>query len=314
VLEPTKFDYDESEHIYETIPEDSESEPLYCSPYQSSNYMTAMGSCSSADVLEMQQQTQRVAQWLGLKSQISSRAVHTLSGRPSLSTKPHTQNRLSNRVYTLRSAITNTTSGSSSSGAGYSACGYINNRIDNDNLNTAQNANQNQNEEVDNSSSAYNTGGSNNSASPRQNPLNNVDSEIQNACANNRILSGSYKCTSTSKDTVLTSPINSMLMLPFGKTARILCSTHQGPQQSPLNGTILLQLFNQLFTHLIYIIENTTQSKIFTDELQPLTTVASVKTDSKLTKEQQSPQCPQFNAPNLSRYHFVSSQEVSKVN
>lgn len=276
--EITKYDYDESEHIYETIPEDSESEPLYCSPYQSSNYMTAMGSCSSGDVLEMQHQTQRVAQWLGLKSQISSRSVHTLSGgRPSLNTKQ--QNRIANRVYTLRSAITNTTSGSSSSGAGYSACGYINGRNDNEN----QNTNQNQ-EEVDNSSSAYNTGGSNNSASLRQNPVN-LETENITTCANNRALSGSYKFTSSpSKNTLLASPINSMLMLPFGKTGSILCSTHL-----PQKGTL-------------------------SEELQPFTS-ASVKAGFKLmrpkqTEEQQS-HCPQFNAPNLSRYHFVSSQEVA---
>ncbi|KAI8036462.1 hypothetical protein M5D96_010768 [Drosophila gunungcola] len=80
-----QYEYDESEHIYETIPEDSESEPLYCSPYQSSNGKTSMGSCSSAlaatpaEALEttMQQQTQRVAQWLGLKPHYP-RAMHTL--------------------------------------------------------------------------------------------------------------------------------------------------------------------------------------------------------------------------------------------
>ncbi|XP_023163059.2 slo-interacting protein 1 isoform X2 [Drosophila hydei] len=145
-----QYDYDDCEHIYETIPEDSESEPLYCSPYQSSNYMTAMGSCSSpmmaeTDVLEMQQQTQRVAQWLGIKSQINPRSVHTLAGRPNLYQKQ--QHRISNRVYTLRSAITNT-SGSSSSGANYSST-----NVDNENKCINQ-----QQEEVENSSSAYNTG------------------------------------------------------------------------------------------------------------------------------------------------------------
>lgn len=194
-----------------------------------------MGSCSSGDVLEMQHQTQRVAQWLGLKSQISSRSVHTLSGgRPSLNTKQ--QNRIANRVYTLRSAITNTTSGSSSSGAGYSACGYVNGRNDNEN----QNMNQNQ-EEVDNSSSAYNTGGSNNSASLRQNPVN-VENEIITASANNRTLSGSYKFTSSPpKNTLLASPINTMLMLPFGKTGSILCSTPL-PQKGTLSGKIGLNI------------------------------------------------------------------------
>ena len=42
------INYDTTEHIYETIPEDSELEPVYCSPYESSTYVTALGSCSSA--------------------------------------------------------------------------------------------------------------------------------------------------------------------------------------------------------------------------------------------------------------------------
>ncbi|KAM8702848.1 hypothetical protein ACLKA7_005185 [Drosophila subpalustris] len=285
--EQSKFDYDESEHIYETIPEDSESEPLYCSPYQSSNYMTAMGSCSSADVLEMQPQTQRVAQWLGLKSQLSSRSVHTLSGRPK---QQQQTNRTSSRVYTLRSAITNTTSGSSSSGAGYSACGYVNSG------DTQHTHPHPANEEVDNSSSAYNTGGSNNSASPRQNllPSANVDNVDNQSTSNNR-----HKCTASTKDTVLTSPLNNILMLPFG---RILCSSASStanPAHVPL-------------------IENTTQNSELLPFISP-SAAAAAKPDPKLLRPNLNPNpkpteeqhCPQFNAPNLSRYHFVSSQEVA---
>ncbi|XP_034139301.1 slo-interacting protein 1 isoform X3 [Drosophila guanche] len=155
------YEYDESEHIYETIPEDSESEPLYCSPYQSSNYMTAMGSCSSATATgiagieateametKMQQQTQRVAQWLGLKSghgNSSPRAMQTLVGRPAV--LKSAQQPTCSRVFTLRSILTNT-SRSSSSGAAHSACGpkdvdIIGNYMLGD--------------EIDNSSSAYNT-------------------------------------------------------------------------------------------------------------------------------------------------------------
>lgn len=207
-----QYDYDDSEHIYETIPEDSESEPLYCSPYQSSNYITA---CSSADVLKMQQQTQRVAQWLGIKhQQISSRTAHTLAGRPSVYNK-HIQQRLSHRVCTLRSAITST-SRSSSSGAAHSACGH--NNIDTDINNQNHNLNHNQlHEEVENSSSAYNTGGSNNSASPRQN-LN-----LENDNFTSSIVTTTPK--TQSKETFLISPINRVLMLPFGKTSRILYPT-----------------------------------------------------------------------------------------
>ncbi|XP_034670440.1 slo-interacting protein 1 isoform X3 [Drosophila subobscura] len=155
------YEYDESEHIYETIPEDSESEPLYCSPYQSSNYMTAMGSCSSATATgiagieateametKMQQQTQRVAQWLGLKSghgNSSPRAMQTLVGRPAV--LKSAQQPTCSRVFTLRSILTNT-SRSSSSGAAHSACGPKDVDII---------GNYMLGYEIDNSSSAYNT-------------------------------------------------------------------------------------------------------------------------------------------------------------
>ncbi|KAH8384338.1 hypothetical protein KR093_007659, partial [Drosophila rubida] len=272
-LKTGKYGYDENEHIYETIPEDSESEPLYCSPYQSSNYMTAMGSCSSNDVLEMQHQTHRVAQWLGLKSQISSKSIHTLSG-------PLTKHqRVPNRVCTL----TNTTSGSSSSGAAYSACGYIN--INSDHPNVNQIVNQNQ-DEIDNSSSAYNTGGSNNSVSPRQNPpitiLNNEN------FASHSIISGAFKNAVATKEPLLTSPVKSALMLPFSKTSHL-------PQKEQ-------------------VIANISQNKSLTDE--PFNGTSSTKVEAKImrlkpTEDQHAQPCPQFNAPNLSRYHFVSSQEVS---
>ncbi|BFG06727.1 slo-interacting protein 1 [Drosophila madeirensis] len=155
------YEYDESEHIYETIPEDSESEPLYCSPYQSSNYMTAMGSCSSATATgiagieateametKMQQQTQRVAQWLGLKSghgNSSPRAMQTLVGRPAV--LKSAQQPTCSRVFTLRSILTNT-SRSSSSGAAHSACAPKDVDIV---------GNYMLGDEIDNSSSAYNT-------------------------------------------------------------------------------------------------------------------------------------------------------------
>ncbi|XP_022217478.2 slo-interacting protein 1 isoform X3 [Drosophila obscura] len=211
------YEYDESEHIYETIPEDSESEPLYCSPYQSSNYMTAMGSCSSATATgiggieteametKMQQQTQRVAQWLGLKSQChghgssSPRTMHTLVGRPAV--LKSTQQPACSRVFTLRSTLTNT-SRSSSSGAAHSACGPNNVDIGGHAM---------LGDEIDNSSSAYNT------ESPPK-----------------------------------------------------ACNEEENHQH---------------------------------------------KTDLKLMRikpaEELQSHCPQFNAPNLSRYHFVSSQEVA---
>lgn len=60
---------------------------------------------------------------------------------------------------------------------------------------------------------------------------------------------------------------------------------------------------------------DTTQTKVF-DAVQPNAS-SSLKPESKQMRakivEEQHVQCPQFNAPNLSRYHFVSSKEVSKI-
>ncbi|KQS21490.1 slo-interacting protein 1 isoform X2 [Drosophila erecta] len=213
--EHLQYEYDESEHIYETIPEDSESEPLYCSPYQRSNGKTSIGSCSSAiasrtvETLEttMQQQTQRVAQWLGLKPQYP-KTRHTLVGRPP--PLKLVQQPACSRVFTLRSTLTNT-SGSSSSGVAYSAYGP-NNAVSG---NVAAPA-----EEVDNSSSAYNTGGSNNSASPHQNTTNPDD-----GIATGRKLESTV--INSPNDHLESTAVSSMLLLPFGKSGRIgLCSSN----------------------------------------------------------------------------------------
>ncbi|EDW34892.1 GL18138 [Drosophila persimilis] len=281
------YEYDESEHIYETIPEDSESEPLYCSPYQSSNYMTAMGSCSSATATagieteamdtKMQQQTQRVAQWLGLKSQChgssSPRTMHTLVGRPAV--LKTAQQPACSRVFTLRSTITNT-SRSSSSGAAHSACGP--NNID-------VGGNITLGDEIDNSSSAYNTGGSNNSASPHQNQILNAGDEAQ-ICPNQKMAEN--HAILSPKEAIVTTTASSMLMLPFGRSGRIgLCSSN-------FPSTCLG--------------ESLPKACIEEEINQP-------RTDLKLMRlrpaEEVQSHCPQFNAPNLSRYHFVSSQEVA---
>ncbi|BFG06729.1 slo-interacting protein 1 [Drosophila madeirensis] len=287
------YEYDESEHIYETIPEDSESEPLYCSPYQSSNYMTAMGSCSSATATgiagieateametKMQQQTQRVAQWLGLKSghgNSSPRAMQTLVGRPAV--LKSAQQPTCSRVFTLRSILTNT-SRSSSSGAAHSACAPKDVDIV---------GNYMLGDEIDNSSSAYNTGGSNNSASPYQNQISNTCDEAPiSANQFSKMAENKNQPILSPKDAIVTTTASSMLMLPFGRSDRIgLCSskfslTNYG--ESPPKACIEEEN-NQL------------------------------KTDLKLMRLKPADEvqchCPQFNAPNLSRYRFVSSQEVA---
>ncbi|KAH8255066.1 hypothetical protein KR038_003795, partial [Drosophila bunnanda] len=244
----SKNNYDESEHIYETIPEDSESEPLYCSPYQSSNYITKIGSASSEalETSSTQQQTERVAQWLGLKSPKTT--IPSLVGnRP---TPPSKSTATCSRVFTLRS----TTSRSSSSG-------YARNN----NVNGGNKLVFTHEEEVDNSSSAYNTGGSNNSASP-QVVEDNTAVTMDNS-GENRLFT--------------TTPVSSMLLLPFGKSGRIgLCSAN-------------LQT--------AYVSECQTKGNHEDENIIP-----------KAENEDSShSHCPQFNAPNLSHYHFVSSQEVA---
>ncbi|KAH8385433.1 hypothetical protein KR009_007712, partial [Drosophila setifemur] len=269
------YEYDENEHIYETIPEDSESEPLYCSPYQSSNYITSMSPVEmEADSLEttIHQQTQRVAQWLGLKSQCP-RTLNTLIDQ-NLTTKSVQQPTCS-RIFTLHSTMTST-SRSSSSGNAYSACG----------LNNIVSRNLGVGEEVDNSSSAYNTGDSNNSASPRQ-IISNVDDEnITNQKLHGTVPNGSSTLSPT--NAFVTSPISSVILLPFGKSGRIGLCTSNMPSA--------------------YVCES--QSKAFID-----TENIMHKSDVKLMRvkqlEEPHSHCPQFNAPNLSRYHFVSSQEVA---
>nr|NP_001259067.1 SLo interacting protein 1, isoform C [Drosophila melanogaster]AGB96557.1 SLo interacting protein 1, isoform C [Drosophila melanogaster] len=227
-----QYEYDESEHIYETIPEDSESEPVYCSPYQRSNDKTSIG-CSSpiasrpAESLErtMQQQTQRVAQWLGLKPQYQ-KTRQTLVGRPP--PLKLVQQPTCSRVFTLRSTLTNT-SASSSSGVAYSSYGQ-------NNVVTGNAAAPG--EEVDNSSSAYNTGDSNNSASPHQNTTNPDE-----AIATGRKLDSTV--IDSPNDHLDATGVSTMLLLPFGKSGRIgLCSSNL--PTAYVSGCKQMSYFNKL--------------------------------------------------------------------
>ncbi|XP_043069455.1 slo-interacting protein 1 isoform X2 [Drosophila bipectinata] len=266
------YEYDENEHIYETIPEDFESEPLYCSPYQSSNYMMAVGSCSPAtitapieietDVLKtaMQQQTQRVAQWLGLKSQCSKPIQNV--DQPKATTSGQLPE--CNRIFTLRSTMT-CTSRSSSSGVVYS-------------LNRPSNIPY---EKVDNCLSAYSTSDSYNRAPPYINTLNAVDETILNSKLDD--IDHAVDSAVSQSAAFLTSPLSSMLLLPFGKSGRIgLCSANLDTA---------------------YITE--THSKTCKEE-----DVNIPKSDEKVIniKQIEESHCRQFNAPNLSRYHFVANK------
>lgn len=67
----------------------------------------------------------------------------------------------------------------------------------------------------------------------------------------------------------------------------------------------------------LFLDNNPVQNKVISDAVQPSTASPSAKPESKQMRakllEEQQVQCPQFNAPNLSRYHFVSSKEVSNI-
>lgn len=66
----------ETEHIYETIPEYSETEPIYCSPHD-----------SHVDLIKMQQQNPPVMRW----SKSFSAKDRSRTGAPSTATKAHRQ-------------------------------------------------------------------------------------------------------------------------------------------------------------------------------------------------------------------------------
>ncbi|CAD7003248.1 unnamed protein product [Ceratitis capitata] len=162
-----------NEHIYETIPEDSESEHLYCSPYESAAYVTAFGSCSSSatDSFQLQQQKKNVAKWLDICStpatSKSSNIILSLE-EPNRSgsgcIRKHFQSDVSDTISrkinnTVRSTLTTITNVSSSSnGSGNSGGGT--------NIDISHSLDQ------DYSSSAYNTTRSHNSTIPLTSLLN----------------------------------------------------------------------------------------------------------------------------------------------
>uniref|UniRef100_Q8MR31-2 Isoform 2 of Slo-interacting protein 1 n=1 Tax=Drosophila melanogaster TaxID=7227 RepID=Q8MR31-2 len=136
-------------------------------------------------------------------------------------------------------------------------------------------------EEVDNSSSAYNTGDSNNSASPHQNTTNPDE-----AIATGRKLDSTV--IDSPNDHLDATGVSTMLLLPFGKSGRIgLCSSN-------LPTAYVSERYTNVGSE---------------NEIHPL------KSDIEILRvkptDDSYSHCPQFNAPNLSSYHFVSSQEVA---
>nr|XP_014094189.1 slo-interacting protein 1 isoform X2 [Bactrocera oleae]XP_036223131.1 slo-interacting protein 1 isoform X2 [Bactrocera oleae]XP_036223132.1 slo-interacting protein 1 isoform X2 [Bactrocera oleae] len=280
------INYDTTEHIYETIPEDSELEPVYCSPYESSTYVTALGSCSSAatDSFQQLQQKKSVVKWLDVCSTpmaISEYAVKESGRSTSSCIRKYWNSDTNKKNNTVSSTLTTITNGSSSSGGSGGG-----NRID-----------VSQDEELDNSSSAYNTGGSNISTVQLVSALNpngkcngmHEDSKTQNL----------YE--SKDKTNLVLTNIGSDSITQLTQTHRsdLDGSTEEQAKFSPNhqcnNEPNIYQTFNRSMCREAISQHQTNLSQSLTrDKIHHL----------------QSPCCPQFVAPNLSQYHFVSSQEV----
>ncbi|XP_037809809.1 slo-interacting protein 1 [Lucilia sericata] len=311
----THDDY-ETEHIYETIPEDPESEPFYCSPYDSSVYVNAMTSCSSStitDALQHLQQKQRVAQWLGIKplQDLCATTAPRQSVRSSYGGGRSSAFFNKSGTGTVRSAITTLTNGSVDCIVG--------------NITLPGNC---QLEDQDNSSSAYNTGGSNNSVSPLTlmlNPKNRSDqshtlaTSVINPPTNGVIDDGiglqqihqkssAQQKTHSPKDkSKITSPKSGTFQIKANagphKVAVMDVQMHPNildkNKETNVHRNMLLKqhLFNQKMC-----LEKSLQP-------HPL----QQRTPCYYQQQPDQIQCPQFTAPNLSQYHFVSSQEVNNL-
>ncbi|XP_075164330.1 SLo interacting protein 1 [Haematobia irritans] len=305
-------DYYESEHIYETIPEDPESEPFYCSPYDSSVYVTAIASSSSSSV----QHKQRVVQWLGINS--SQGVCNTAVPRHSLRSSSGCGRSFKNRHKTntggggtMRSTMTSITNGSV------------------DAIGSAMTLPASQVDDQDNSSSAYNTGGSNNSVSPHSLLMNSQKRSdafptIGGACA-------SMNTASSSIDDVLGMQ---QLLLQQKNVAqqKILSPKDKNKITSPKSGNKLpavmdiqgqaniavgtpsaggkLTIFGNMEQRNLVMQQYLMKQTLPLDKMiQPpyyQHQIAAAGTTEQM-------HCPQFTAPNLSQYHFVSSQEVNNL-
>ncbi|XP_013115629.1 slo-interacting protein 1 [Stomoxys calcitrans] len=311
-------DYYESEHIYETIPEDPESEPFYCSPYDSSVYVTAIASCSSStatDALQQQMQhKQRVVQWLGINS--SQGVCNTAIPRHSLRSSSGCGRSLKNRHKTatggtIRSTMTSLTNGSI------------------DGIGSAMTLPASQVDDQDNSSSAYNTGGSNNSVSPHSlllNPKTRTEayqaaagcmppmasaSSIDDVIGMQQLLlqhkiASQQKILSPKDKNKITSPKsgNKMSVMEMqGQSAVTGAAPGGGKLAMFTNSEASAQRSAMLPQHLL-------KQTIPLDKMmhQPY-----YQHQIAATGAADQIHCPQFTAPNLSQYHFVSSQEVNNL-
>ncbi|KAM7341443.1 SLo interacting protein 1 [Cochliomyia hominivorax] len=308
----------ETEHIYETIPEDPESEPFYCSPYDSSVYVTAMTSCATStitDALQNLQQKQRVAQWLGIKplQEICTTTAPRQFVRNSNGGGRSSAFFNKSVTGTVRSAVTT----------------FTNESVDCLVNNVSLPVNS-QLEDQDNSSSAYNTGGSNNSVCPltlMMNPKNRPDqthtiptfsvNSTSNGTADDGYSLQQMHQKNSLQQKTHSPKDKSKITSPKGSTFqhKSIAATHKMPVDSQMPGNVLDKnsISKETNVHRNMLIKQHLFNQKYTVEksMQPYPVHQTPQCYYQQPSDQI--QCPQFTAPNLSQYHFVSSKEVNNL-
>lgn len=309
----TVMEYD-TEHIYETIPEDSESEPFYCSPYESSEHQN------------------RVEQWLDMQDATDSNdsRIRLLQNQKQHHQIIHQQHQQPQQQH------------------------YQQQQHYHDNLTiwtkakngTLQSADSSAGDDHENSSSAYNTGGSCNSntmtpltlelntANYKDRKLNNhsqstlilcpsklhtvsaVNETTTNVSSNRdpsssiinyrhskeKPLSPSHGPAKTVTATAATGLFNSQPMSMIKQKVFPLSQKNAG--EIPKSSSSISATSNTMYTN----VANLQQTMLLQQQL-----FRQALIQQRLPPTSNSLPCPQFTAPNLSQYHFVSSQEVSSV-
>ncbi|XP_055922256.1 slo-interacting protein 1 isoform X2 [Eupeodes corollae] len=294
------MDYD-TEHIYETIPEDSESEPFYCSPYESSEHQN------------------RIEQWLDMQdgSDLNETRMRSLQNHKHQSN----QQQQHHENLSIWTKVKNGTLRSTNSSAG---------------------------DDHENSSSAYNTGGSCNSNTMTPltlelNTSNYRDREFNPHSQSTLILCSTKHNVSPINETPSTQILH-RLPLMHNSSQELQSSSIINQQRnlkdklpSPSHSSLKpaqpilpnKKIFPTSQKNAAADIAKSTQNNINTPipaaSNTMYTNVANLHQTMLLQQQlfrqalihqrvpSNSVPCPQFTAPNLSQYHFVSSQEVSTV-
>ncbi|XP_037956982.1 slo-interacting protein 1-like isoform X2 [Teleopsis dalmanni] len=290
----SSVDY-ETEHIYETIPEDSESEPFYCSPYESPSYITSINSYSSATESTKLQQKQRVCQWLGIKPFNSLTTAQQSMRISNINSSETTTSRaVSNKSNSFHSALTAVTNKSFNSEGGCGKCS----------INNYSQVGIKCGEDVDNSSSAYNTGGSNNSTSTTnllfcQDQNNRVDPTNLENCQLADVQSSKLHRLPSPKES--STKNKSRVVLSRYDTSEGTITQSFGLTEPSKDNNRSQLLNSTMYTNK----SNISQTMLLQQHL--------FRQSERSSNQQNQIFYTQFTAPNLSQYHFVSSQEVSNA-